>query len=351
MTIDKPLSILGDPVCNFELFSFVPGIQLAGPGSGTVLVAGLDIHYAFIDSNGVPSFSGGGFDEVVIVDSSIVHNNQAQSGLIVNSYPAVELADVARLSVVGSTLLGGPAGTDACLFAPGTLMANGRAGIDAPNTDVLVFDSTITGGRGGDPVETTAFPCPASLDPWGGGGGEGIVAKSAHLYSTVVSGGNGVEWRSDLTGTCSGSMFVSCGTKAGGAPIVASGSVVDESCSRFGAVGASAYTPSPGGTITFFWDGMTAGCFPDLGSCVGGCAGLLYLSLAAPTAPLPLFSGHAYLDPTSLFRLATFSATAPAPALLTFNVPANAALVGAPWSAQVLVTNGTLSAPVFGTVL
>ena len=184
LVIDKPVTILGEPVCNIRIQHLGPhGIELQGPGSGEVTLARVDLRYASQDSSGARAIFGGGFDVVHLVDSDIVHDHAPFSGLITESYPAVELTGVTLLSVAGSHLRGGRAGADSYCVSPSSFhFTDGRAGIDAPNTAVLLTDSVVEGGVGGDGTEVAFLPCDTSLDGWGGRGGAGVRGDALRSY-------------------------------------------------------------------------------------------------------------------------------------------------------------------------
>ena len=350
LSIQHPLSIVGDPVCNYRFGYGQDAFVLNGPGSGEVILANISLSYLAGDSNGSRSVWGGGFDHVAILDSTFLHNNTEPTGTITSVFPAVELSDVARLSVMNSTLLGGPAGTDSCVLNPQLFAENGAPGIQAPNTDVLLVSSTVTGGAGGSGLEIAFNPCPPSVDTWNGRGGDGVVARSLHMYASTVSGGQGVLWQSDPTGFCQGA--VDCGQAADGLAQVVSGTQVVADCSRLGlgpTIGAQApATQVLGGSVAFHWDGTAPGCWPALTGCAPSCVGLLFVSLDLPGRALPFGTTVLHLDPAGAQLLQAFPAHTQT--VLNFPVPSQPTLIGQGWSAQAWVSTGELSAPVFGTV-
>ena len=127
-TVDKPLTIIGDPVCNIDIGAL--GLRLDGDGAGELTLVNVNIQYKWADADGRPALVGGGFDSVRLVGCSIRHNNLSPSGFVTMSYPAVELADVDLLTVVESELLGGPGGADDCVsFGAAESFVDGREGV------------------------------------------------------------------------------------------------------------------------------------------------------------------------------------------------------------------------------
>jgi len=350
LTIQHPISIVGDPVCNYRFGYGQDAFILNGPGSGEVILSGISLFYVAQDSNGSRSVWGGGFDHVAIIDSTLEHNNNQPTGVITSVFPAVELTDVPRLSVMQSTLLGGRAGTDDCILNPQQFAENGGPGILAPNTDVLLVGSTVTGGAGGSGLEIAFNPCPPSVDTWNGQGGDGVVARSLYMYSSTVSGGQGVVWKSDPTGFCQGA--VDCGQAIDGTAQVVTGTQVVADCSRLGlgpVIGNQVpATQVLGGSVVFHWDGTSQGCWPSLTSCATNCVGLLFVSVDLPARALPFGSTVLHLDPAGAQLLQAFPAHTQT--TMPFPVPTQPTLVGQGWSAQAWVSTGELSAPVFGTV-
>lgn len=222
VVLDKALTIVGDPVCRIDVFG--SGLQLNGPGTGEVVLRNVSIQYAFGDSNGAETLYGGGFDSVRLIDCSILHDNVAGSGLITQSYPAVDLPTVQQLSAVRCNLLGGPAGSDDCVTP--AFYVDGREGIRAPQASVLLVQSLVRGGRGGQGVESTFAPCPGDLAGWGGKGGDGVVAARVRSVSSFVHGGPGITWLSYLSEMCHVGGTVPCGQQPNGDPFVVSGSLV-----------------------------------------------------------------------------------------------------------------------------
>ena len=343
VVLDKALTIVGDPLCEIQVFGFGGGLQLAGPGAGEVVLVGLSIRYSQVDSSGVPLLYGGGFDAVHLIDCAIRHDNAALTGLITTSHPAVDLPTVSELSVVDCDLLGGPAGSDACI--PAGVYTNGREGIRAPVASVLLLDSRVIGGRGGVGNEFTFDPCPGDLATWGGRGGDAVVAAEVHSFNSTVTGGSGVTWQSYVSGLCDVGGTLACGTQPDGARFVVGGVLVEASCSRL-------TQPDPrislGGAWTLDWDPSDPTCVPLGSNCPPGCLALLYAALAHPIDPVPLGTGWSFLDPSAALLLTTFPAASPFQLVLP--VPPAVALLGLPVTAQAMLTTGEPSGPTAGLV-
>ncbi len=348
LQVTKPVTIVGEPVCHIEMKGavFPPdgGLELAGPGSGEVVLVGVEIDYLVGFENGMPSLRGTGFDALRLYDCRIRHDNLTPTGAITEAFPAVDLTGVAELTVVASDLLGGRRYADFCV--PTFVHGDGVAGIQAPGTSVLVVDSTVTGGDGGWSVEYWLPTCLPSLATLPGAGGPGIVADEVHTWGSTVLGGAGVDVYIDPIGFCSPSDFVYCGKKADGSPFLTTGTLASNACSRL-------TQPSPrvlaGGTWQMSWDPTAPGCIPDLTGC-SGCPAFLFVEIAAPTAaPFDFAGSWVFLDPATAFLATAFPADLPK--TVSLPVPAIPGLSGVELSAQVLVSTGALSGPVSGILL
>ncbi len=342
LTVDKPLIIIGDPVCNILVDYLHPGgVSLQGPGSGELTLVNTTIGYVHGDSNGAPLVFGGGFDTVRLVGCSIRHDNLFPTGALTLVYPAVDLLAVPLVVIVDSELLGGPAGTDSCQ-PTGSTFNIGQPGLQAPQASVFVTNSTISGGRGGT-SQTTSAPC--DLPSWRGKGGDGIVAAEAHVWDSTIAGGAGADWYSYHSGVCDFGSLVACGSQPDGQPLVITGATV---------VGGSRLQQSSaeidlGSTWSLSWDGSTPGLAPDLSGCSGSCLGYLYMAFAAPAQPLSLGAGYVYLDPGQAFLYGVFPPAASSQ--LDFQVPLVTSLIGLPLTSQVLLGNGELSGATFGILV
>ncbi|MDF1798385.1 MAG: hypothetical protein P1V81_04355 [Planctomycetota bacterium] len=345
LVIDKPVTIIGEPVCNIGVDGSGPfGIELKGPGYGEVTLSRVAISYSFGDSSGAPTLRGGGFESVNVIDSSIDHDNCACSGMITASYPAIELSDVQRLTVVGSVLRGGPAGVDSYCI-PASSYIDGSAAIAAPSTAVLLLDSHVEGGRGSYGLELTFELCTTAPAGWGGRGGDGVQAAELYSINTTVVGGLGTTWIYEPW-TCkpSSPLAQRCGDMPAGRAFVVGGTLVNEPCSR---LTQSTATPSIGSDLDFTWDPTQPACLPDLTG-LGGSTGLLAVDLSAPKWATPLGSGWLFVDP----QRATLTSAFPADQITTVTVaiPPMPNLVGLPYTAQVLVGASEVSGPATGRI-
>jgi hypothetical protein len=342
IVIDKPLTIVGEPVCNIDIPPFGQTLVLNGPGSGDVFLLGLKINYSHTDSDGAATLSGGGFDSVWLEGCTIEHNNTQPSGLITQSFPAIDLGSVKRLTVINSQLVGGPAGIDAC--GPASFFIDGEAGIRAPSTSVLLIDSTVRGGSGGSLTETTYEACPASLSSWGGRGGDGVVAGDVHSWNSTVSGGIGVKWERYVSQICGLGSTVGCGTQPAGQAFVVTGNLVQTSCSRL--TQASGAIPL-GGIWSLSWDAVASSCAPAI--VTPGVVGFLFVSPQTPGDAVALGGDWVFLDPS----IATLAGAFPSSVSqsYSFPVPLSPSLLGLPISAQVLLADGQLSGPTSGLLV
>lgn len=353
LLVTRPVTIVGDPVCNIDLR--FGGVHLKGPGYGRVTLVNCTLDYASADENGYRSLWGGDFDELTLVGCRIVHENLAPSGLITSSYPAVDLFGEMVLTVVDSELRGGNAGSDVC--APPALYQTGREGVFAPDATVVLVNSEVTGGNGGrDGLGGTTLDiccascsCPSDLSSWGGRGGDGIVAREVHAWNTEFVGGVGISWYAFPKGTDSEpeGTPVLCGRQPDGQPAVVDLPLVQRVTEAFGATSSQA---SLGGAWTLTWQPEIARACP-LGSpgCGPGGVGVLVASLSAPQAPLGVGLDHVYVDPLAFAVLATFQAGRPGQ--LALPVPEQLDTLGLVVTAQVVVTSGRVTGPAVGVVV
>ena len=351
--VTKPLTIVGDPICNVDLR--FGGIELDGPGGGVVTLVNVAVDYLSADENGYPSLWGGGFDELHLVGSRIVHQNLAPSGLITSSHPALDLDGPMLVTVVDSELVGGNAGSDVC--APPTLYQNGREAILAPEATVILLDSTATGGNGGRDgfggvtldMCCASCECPSDLASWGGAGGDGVVAAELHALRSTVRGGEGIAWYAFPSGTDANPAGTPtyCGERPDGARYVVSGSLVVSAASP---LFADTTRPPLSGEWGLGWDVQALPtCRPGESGCYLGATGLLLASVTPLRRPFAFGAYWGYLDVGTIGLVATFPATRPSE--LQLAVPSDLRLVGTTVTAQVALSTGYLSPPVVGTIV
>lgn len=204
--IDKPLTIIGSdsarpllrPYNTMEFQSlpapsYDPPVTLAGTGSGTVTLAGLDIggELWWEYQTSAPAIGGGGFDELRVLHCNVKAPTWPTLGNPFSS-AAVDV-DVAQLLVRDSVVVGGKAG-----FNGGWISFDvpvGGAGIRSTG-DVQLFDSAVRGGEGFDVTffDPTSSG-PASCDQLSNGdGGVGIVTPGTlHVATSLIEGGPGAD--------------------------------------------------------------------------------------------------------------------------------------------------------------
>ena len=355
--VDKSLTIMGDPICNIDLR--LGGIELAGPGRGSVTLVNCEIDYISADENGYRSLWGSGFEEVHLVGCRVVHQNLAPSGLITSSYPAIDLEGELLLTLTESELIGGHAGSDAC--SPPAFYQNGSAGIMAPDAVVVLIDSSVTGGNGGPngPAGNTldmccsSCSCPDDLSLWGGHGGDGVVARELHSWRSSVRGGNGIAWYAFPGGTDHNptGMPTLCGQQPDGTALrVTEELVLGGRSSLYTATSR----PRLGSEWTLTWDvdflpacrgGGTVGGM----DCYRDATALLLSSFGPPRVPLAIGGLWTYLDPSAFRVLTVFPALSEGEIDLV--IPNSLPLVGLGITLQVALTNGDLSGPVVGIVV
>lgn len=340
--VDKSLTVRGEPVCNFDLGA--PALILSGPGDARLELENVVMGYGFTDANARPSLSGSGFEEVVLKGCEILHENVAASGLITLTEPAVDLPQVQRLTLLDTELLGSPAGADDCVINI-VQYANGERGIFAPNADVTLLSSVVTGGRGGF-EETTVQPCPSDISAWPGKGGTAIVAANVFQTDSTATGGQGAVWRSQVLGLCGVGQSNVCGSQPQAAAFEVSGGVIDRELSMLASPPSVSLS---GGTqvLDLVAEPQFAGSLYFVaGSFSGSTPGLPLGSLTVPLAtPDPYFDfsianfNGAVLGAT----LGTLDANARAQATVTLNPALSTNLIGVSATHACVIFDGALA--------
>ncbi len=275
VVVDKPLTLLGDPKPTIEGRP-LPGewgspITLAGPGSGEVTLANLDIGgmvSGIIYGKTLAGISGGGFLKLHVYDSEVsgpewfALTGSADGGVAIDvTVPLVTLERVTATATKSDI--------DVETFL-------GIDGVDAIRTTgtVVLLDSVVTGGTSG-PYFMIGNEC---LDcPCGGLGGIGIVCDTVYQSGSSVAGGAGAEWFTNF-----GS--VSCGFAADGAAYAVNafhllpGDLEGSGAPTLGGVfELSFYSPPPSALLFGSFDGMS------LPTTFGGVPGFLFANLAGGT--------------------------------------------------------------------
>ena len=190
VTVDKPITILGDPLVNVRIADsgncFPPAIFLDGRGSGTVVLAGVRTVTGEDCAFPPPAISGGGFEALEIYSSQIFASLSGLTGL--GHGNAAISTNVPYLFVNASTIVGGFDNADDCV---GALPGGGYPAIDAASSTVTVIDSILSGGRGGLLCCKFGCSCPPTLAGLGGHGGIGIVADRLFAAGSTIQGGIG----------------------------------------------------------------------------------------------------------------------------------------------------------------
>ena len=198
VVVDRPLTIIGDPVVNVGTDDLCHGPQqaailLAGPGSGTVVLSQVNLVQCFDAPQMAELLGGGGFSELHVYDSTIVSSLTGLSGSGSGS-PAISIS-VPFFMLSGSTVIGGRDDIDICLlggfpaFMPPFLA---YPGIEASGSTVVVLDSSVRGGSHNSQCCKFCV-CPGDLSTVAGPGGAGIVAAEVLMADSSVQGGSGAK--------------------------------------------------------------------------------------------------------------------------------------------------------------
>ncbi len=337
LVIDKPLTIVGDPLLSlFDGWPLFGGnclagtwqnpVTLAGSGSGTVILVNVVREASGVfDCFQQPAvIVGGGFSELHILDSKIHAPDSGISGSGFGS-PAIDV-DVPLLLVVNSDVKGGNDDVDACVSPFSTVPVLGHAGIKNPQGAVVVLDSKVEGGNGGFACFT--WPdCHVPSTVLGlGVGGTGVVAQDLFTANSTVAGGDGSTLLVDI----------------GGGNLVACNEYPDGADAEVGQL-----VPLSG-----FLEGssiMPIGAPYDLTYAASGPLAALFVALAPSVPYLTAGAGWAFLDPSSLQSLGLVPVGGPH--TLTFSIPFEPLLVGLEPAFQLLDVGPGLSRPVTSLIL
>ncbi|MED6333799.1 MAG: hypothetical protein VYE81_00250 [Planctomycetota bacterium] len=321
ITITKPLSILGDPAplivgdtTDTVLGTYRGPISLSGPGAGRVTLGRIEtggVTEGHIFGASAPGISGGGFDSLVVYDSTVRAPGWIFLTGVADGQPGIQVS-VPDVYIERSLVEGSASDTDDCYsFGP-----DGPLGLSAPGS-VSVFDSTVRGGAAG--ASYYCLPGPFCGCPPSGVGGAGIVAGTLLHSNSTIEGGDGATWQ-DSDGNL-------CCVQASWQP-----AVVGAEIALAGLAGSGAFTLSQSYTL----DSPSA-TTPSL---------LLLFSLGLGS-PIELPGlGWAFLDLGSFgsLGLPTFP--------LTFTMGTNPGLVGAELAFQGFdLVSSALSRPVSGVIL
>lgn len=330
ITISKSVTIVGSPRPTIRppnpseaAFHCSPAVTLAGSGVGVVTLANLDVGgVGAADWFSVfhAAIEGGGFTALHVNDCIVLGPDLEYATGIGVGAEAIRTS-VPLLYLCKSQLAGGENSTDVgCASMP-----NGRCGVDAPNSIVVVLDSVVSGGLGSDHVACfDAFcgtsppvqPCPCA---WlGGEGGDGIRAQRVFVANSIVRGGMGMT----VTDVCglTGTLW---GTQPDGAPFTA-GTLITPLPNDLALSGSIQL----GGTAHLAWTPGTS---------------QLMLVSSGIGAPIDDANGTMFVDPT---RLVYVDAIASGVAAASVPIPADAALIGIELVVQVFDPNTGLTRPV-----
>ncbi len=331
VVIDKPLTIIGDPIANIGLPSnqpcwsqpayWKPCIELDGPGAGRVALVQVRLTRGGNCPSMQPLLLGGGFDELHLESVEAVVPLTGFDGLGYGT-SAIE-TDVPFVLVTDSTLVGGNDQTDDfSLFE--YLPLETYPAIQAPASDVTLLDSYVVGGSLDTPYGCYGCPCPElTASTTSGAGAPAVVASSLFVAGGYVVGGAGAQVVAAPLRV--GGDWSDCGNAPDGPPAIAG--AVHPLLDLAGDTGPIRSGAS--WTFGYFASGPLAVLLFDVG-------------ITPPTSLAP----HGWLFVDS----ATAGVFGPLPTeavtYLEFDVPSSSALVGTPLVFQVLDSTDGLTRPV-----
>ena len=288
VVLNKSLTVVGDPVCNFNLTDHA--LILNGPANARLELENVFMSYeSDPNPNANASLAGAGFEEVVLKNCEIIHDNLAVAAPIEVTSPAAFLPDVKRVVLLDSKLVGSAVGTDQeCVVNLANFMDQAATGLSAPQADVFLLSSQVTGGRGGY-TEKAVWPCPSDIAEWPGKGGVGLIAKSVAVTNSSVSSGPSAQWTTVFPNLCD-DPATSCGAPFEAAALEVTGGVIDREVSLLGTPPSVSLS---GGvqTLDIISEPQHAGSLYFVAGSVSGSApGLPLGSLTVPLAvPDPYF--------------------------------------------------------------
>lgn len=326
ITINKPLTIVGDPLATIDNSAIpfsdpvpVPAIRIQGSGTGYVRLIGLktsgttDGSFYSTTAEGILAT---GISQLLVEDCEVNPALWAFLSGIGVGKPGIDCSAV-ELKVVRSKVRGGRTDTDDCDYPSAP---NSAPAIQAPNATVIAIDSDIRGGDGAAFCFSTGncpvCPC-ANL---GGLPGRGVVAQRLFYGGpkTVILGGIGK-------------------------PVLCGSNVIYQQSN-----GSPSFTTGP----TIYLGASLTGNGPlELGTLMTltatNAAPNTLLLLGAPGSPL--FVGAAYgwlfMNPVSMFQVTIVNFTQ-----FGLNVPNSPALMGAEVVAQTYHSTTKLSVPYFSVI-
>lgn len=318
--IDKSLTLAADGVVTVRVASGSACdvgqsalIELAGPGTGTVVLVGIDAGAQPLMlcspvevPPATPAVGGGGFAELWAFDCDLRGVRHVGGGISAKGATGAPAIDVGVASVVvDGSVLRASSPTQPILL-PTTY--EGQPALRAPSARMLLLDSTIVGAAAGTvPVSSCAEVPPPPLP---GVGGDCVVALEVVESGNALTPGAGAQWKVSVLGqptvVCATS---SAGTAFGGASVT---SLADDL--------AASGTAQPGGPLDLTWES-------------GGAFGVLFVA-GLTGQPFDLGSiGLGYPVPTLLVLGPVGGAP---PVAIPLELPPKPALVGRALVFQVL---------------
>ena len=343
LTANVPVTIVGDPVCKIAIPSggFLGGLRLDGPGSGAVVLVRVDLRYPFSDSSPSPGIFGGGFDELLMFESS-VDQTLIYSGIAFSTGAGIE-TDVPFVQLADSQVAGSPGGSDGYF---GQVIENGAPGISAPASTVVLIDSSVQGGPGSPFFEEgcAGCSCPASLANWGGKGADGVIASELFLVNSTSTGGVGaniVAYAGGFGPYNPAGPPTFCGQQPSGAAYTVSGQVGSVDDQRL-AVRSPFLFPGP---LQLEWSPLPTTSARLLGG--ASIHGQLFVSFGI-VSPLLTKQGLLFLDSASLMNLGGFTSDGTATPI-SLPLPPDPTLVGQVVYFQ-MSSQGSLTRPAGGII-
>ena len=325
LVITTPVRLVGSPAPEAPFIvgggpgpDYASPITLAGPGGGVVRLTGLTLGGTISPqsySGGAAALEGGGFDALHLIDcyvrgptwSASLSQTPGESGVDVDLPRVV----VERCRIRASR----PASFDCADDAP-----DGAAALRSTGT-VLLVDARITGAGGAQQCTgRSGGGCP-DPPPGGGAGGPGVVCPLLLHADSELGGGAGTVF-TDFD------RQVVCHVAPDGEAIVA------DEVHVLPHVLFSTPSPPVGGRLTLVWDAP-------------GPSVLLWASAFVTHPVLVPGLGWLVLDPD----LAVLVAVLPNAGSSTWDLPADASLVGAEIGLQLLAGDGTLSRPALLSII
>ena len=312
VTITQPVTILGVDGAQIgttglcSSFTASPAVNLAGTGSGEVVLGGVTLLVPDNCAQTPAPLSGSGFERLRLIDCTVSPSVTGFDGYGSGS-PGIDVS-IPYLYLEGSSVTATNDGIDTCGQIQPLSVLSTHAGIEAPNSVVVLVNSTVRGSTLIESACCILCYCSTIDVSLVSSGGPGIVADEVHAFDSSIQGGDGLQVVAQLL------IPELCGVTPSGSAFVAN-SVYQ---------GPGVLT-SPG--IVRLGESWDIGYSNDL-------QGFLYISFGTQSPTLSPFYGFLHLTLPYLTPIGPLPGQSPG--VLSIGIPQLPTLVGTIAAAQML---------------